>query len=54
MKVGDLVIVKEGHHSAGQTGIIVEILAGHANVYWHSGDTYWINKNLVEVRHANR
>ena len=49
MKKTDLVKVKEGHKSAGELGIIVEITRGQANVYWHSGKVYWIETKLLEV-----
>ncbi len=50
MKVGDLVVVKEGHKSAGDTGVIVEITKGQANVYWREADkTYWIKENYLEA-----
>ena len=54
MKVGDLVVVKEGHKSAGDTGVIVEITRGHANVYWRESDrVYWIEQNCLEVIHES-
>ena len=49
MKKADLVRVKEGHKSAGETGVIVEVSKGMANVYWHSGKVYWIDSKLLEV-----
>ncbi len=49
MKKADLVRVKEGYKSAGETGVIVEVSKGLANVYWHSGKIYWIETKLLEV-----
>ena len=49
MKKSDLVIVKSGHKSEGQLGVIVEVSKGLANVYWHSGKVYWIETKLLEV-----
>ncbi len=49
MKKTDLVKVKEGHKSEGQLGVIIEITKGLANVYWHSGQVYWIETKLLEV-----
>ena len=49
MKKRDLVRVKAGNKSAGELGIIVELTRGQANVYWHSGKTYWIDTMLIEV-----
>ena len=54
MKRNDLVKVKEGHASAGQLGVIVEIAKGMANVYWHSGKIYWIETKLLEVLNETR
>jgi hypothetical protein len=54
MKRNDLVKVKEGHTSAGQLGVIVEITKGMANVYWHSGKIYWIETKLLEVLNETR
>ena len=51
MKTGDLVIVGEDYPSAGDTGVIVEISKGHANVYWSSGTIYWIEVQWLEVMH---
>ena len=51
MKEGDLVIVGEDYPSAGDTGVIVEISKGHANVYWSSGTVYWIEVQWLEVMH---
>ena len=54
MKAGDLVVVKEGHKSAGDAGVIVEITGGHANVYWRESDrVYWIEQNCLEVIHES-
>ncbi len=49
MKRGDLVIVGEDYPSAGDTGMIIEIQAGYAAVYWSSGATYWIEIEWLEV-----
>jgi hypothetical protein len=49
VKKTDLVKVKEGHKSAGQLGIIIEISKGLANVYWHNDKVYWIETKLLEV-----
>jgi len=49
MKKSDLVIVKDGHKSEGQLGVIIEVSKGLANVYWHSGKVYWIETKLLEV-----
>ena len=49
MKRGDLIIVGEDYPSAGDTGVIVELLGGYANVYWSSGRTYWIEIQWLEV-----
>ena len=54
MKRGDLVIVGEDYPSAGDTGMIVELLSGYANVYWSSGKTYWIEIQWLEVLNENR
>ena len=51
MKTGDLVVVKEGHKSAGDTGVIVELDVDYANVYWSSGTIYWIEIQWLEVLH---
>ena len=51
MKPGDLVIVGKAYPSAGDTGVIVEILEGHANVYWSSDKIYWIEIQWLEVIH---
>ena len=49
MEKKDLVVVKEGHKSEGQIGVIIELSKGLANVYWHSGMVYWIETKLLEV-----
>jgi hypothetical protein len=49
MKKTDLVKVKKGHKSEGQLGVIVEMSKGLANVYWNSGQVYWIETKLLEV-----
>ena len=49
MKRGDLVIVGDDYPSAGDTGMIVELLGMMANVYWSSGKTYWIEIEWLEV-----
>ena len=49
MNKTDLVKVREGHKSAGQLGVIIEMSKGLANVYWHSGKVYWIETKLLEV-----
>ena len=54
MKRGDLVIVGDDYPSAGDTGMIVEIQAGYANVYWSCGKTYWIEIEWLEVLNENR
>ena len=54
MKKSDLVKVKEGYKSAGQTGVIVEVSKGMANVYWYSGRVYWIDSKLLEVLSETR
>ena len=51
MKAGDLVIVGKDYPSAGDTGVIVEISKGHANVYWSCGKIYWIETQWLEVVH---
>ena len=51
MKAGDLVIVGEDYPSAGDTGVIVEISKGYANVYWSGGTIYWIEVQWLEVMH---
>ena len=54
MKRGDLVIVGENYPSAGDTGMIIEIQAGYAAVYWSSGKTYWIEIQWLEVLDESR
>ena len=54
MKRGDLVIVGDDYPSAGNTGVIVEITKGYANVYWSSGKTYWIEIQWLEVLDESR
>ena len=54
MKRGDLVIVGEDYPSAGDTGMIVEIVGGFTNVYWSSGKTYWIETEWLEVINEDR
>ena len=49
MSRGDLVIVGEDYPSAGDTGMIVEIIEGLANVYWSCGRTYWVDMVWLEV-----
>ena len=49
MTRGDLVIVGEEYPSAGNTGMIIEILADYANVYWSSGKTYWVEIQWLEL-----
>jgi hypothetical protein len=49
MSRGDLVIVGEDYPSAGDTGVIIEMSKGYANVYWASGKTYWIEIQWLEL-----
>tara|TARA_X000001388_G_scaffold17135_1_gene10591 strand:+ start:34 stop:201 length:168 start_codon:yes stop_codon:yes gene_type:complete len=49
MKRTDLVRVKQYLVSAGQSGLILEMSKGFANVYWHSGKVYWIEVEKLEV-----
>ena len=49
MVCNDLVRVKDGEVSAGQTGVIIEVSKGYANVYWSGGKVYWIETNKIEV-----
>ena len=49
MKCSDLVRVKSEYPSAGETGLIIEMSKGYANVYWHSGKVYWIEIDWLEV-----
>lgn len=54
MHVGDLVIVKEGQKSAGDTGVIVEVSGDYVNVYWRDSDkTYWIEAFKLRVDHES-
>jgi|TARA_R110002012_G_scaffold286870_2_gene478758 ribosomal protein L9 len=49
MNKGDLVVVKQGYISSGETGFIIEMSKGYANVYWAaSGKTYWISIEALE------
>lgn len=49
MKRADLVRVRKHFVSAGETGLILEMSKGFANVYWHSGKVYWIEVDKLEV-----
>jgi len=49
MKRADLVRVRKYFVSAGETGLILEMSKGFANVYWHSGKVYWIEVDKLEV-----
>lgn len=49
MNRGDLVTVKQGYVSTGETGFIIEVSKGYANVYWvASGKTYWMSIEALE------
>ncbi len=54
MKRSDLVRVKQHYPSAGETGLILEMSKGYANVYWHSGKIYWIETDQLEVLSEKR
>lgn len=55
MQVGDLVIVKAPHKSAGDNGVIVETSGDFVKVYWRESDkTYWIEGFRLRVEHESR
>mgnify|MGYP006235972141 CR=1 FL=1 len=50
MRIGTIVKVNERHENAGDTGVVVFIMAESVNVYWSKSDlTYWMDLSLIHI-----
>lgn len=50
MRIGTIVKVNERHENAGDTGVVVFIMAESVNVYWSKSDlTYWMDRKYLDV-----